>query len=210
MKLLNLIALSVSASVFVAADIAWASNASPEKLNFESTEDPKSHGRGRLRGPAEERMASLEPLAEGTTRVVGEVLPKIESIGMSANTVAEKVGGLAAGRAAAKKRLKRMYASNWRPGFLRWFKATQKRGSSRNQRLSQDLRAVVRREIQQRLLANAVTDLDLARVEEEITQKFMAELREAEMESKASAARRRNRRVTREEGTTTSVAANDA
>ncbi|CAI5723809.1 unnamed protein product [Hyaloperonospora brassicae] len=90
MKLIHLFGLLVSASVFVGADIAWASDASPEKLNFESTEDPKSHGRGRLRGPAEERMASLEPLAEGTARIVGKVLPKIESIG--AKTVPKKAG----------------------------------------------------------------------------------------------------------------------
>ena len=95
MKLLNLIVLFVSTSLFVAADIAWASDASPEKLNFDSTEDPKSHGRGRLRGPMEERTAFLEPLAEGTARIVREVLPKIESAGMSTNTVAKKAGHVA-------------------------------------------------------------------------------------------------------------------
>ncbi|CAI5740501.1 unnamed protein product [Hyaloperonospora brassicae] len=92
MKLLNLIALSVSASLFVAADVAWASDASTKKLDLDSTEETKGHLRGSLRGPVEERVASLEPLAAGIVRLSGGVPAKIGTAGMSAEALAKNVG----------------------------------------------------------------------------------------------------------------------
>ncbi|CAI5740480.1 unnamed protein product [Hyaloperonospora brassicae] len=103
MKLLNLNALFLSASLFFAADVAWASDASPEKLDLDSIEDTKSHRRGLLRGPAEERMAPGEPCAEGTARIIREVWPKIESIGMSTETVAENAGHVAIPSASGER-----------------------------------------------------------------------------------------------------------
>ena len=205
MKLLNLIALFVSTSLFFAADVSWASNASPDPIK-----NTKSHARDLLRGPAEERVASLEPLAEGVVRVAGEVSQRIEGIGMSAETVAEKSGGLVAGRAAAKKRTKRKYGSNWRPGFLGKFKASRERESGRKKSLREYLRAVARHEIRKRISGKAVTNLDYAQVVEEMTQDFMAELSKAAMKRKASPAPKRNRKATREEATATDLIANDA
>ncbi|CAI5740361.1 unnamed protein product [Hyaloperonospora brassicae] len=88
MKLMNLIALSVGASLFVAADLAWASDASPEKLDFESIGDMESG-----RGPAEERMEHVDPGSIGIFSDFIRTWPKIESADTRIGKLAEKLSG---------------------------------------------------------------------------------------------------------------------
>ncbi|CAI5740352.1 unnamed protein product [Hyaloperonospora brassicae] len=91
MKLIKLIALSVGASLFVAADVAWASDASPEKLDFESIRGTDS-GRGPSRGPAEERMRGFtDAVYIGNRYGIEKIVPKIESADMGFEKVAEKL-----------------------------------------------------------------------------------------------------------------------
>ena len=93
MKLLNLIALSVSASFFVAADVVRASDASPTKLDLDSTEDTKSQRRDRMRGPAEERMEHVDPALIGIFSDILKPWPKIESADTRIGKLAEKLSG---------------------------------------------------------------------------------------------------------------------
>lgn len=119
MKLINPIALSVSASLFAAADVAWASDASPAKLNYETIKDMES-GRGLLRGPAEERMRGFtDPIFHDGALVMAKILPKIESNDMRIEKLAEKSNGHVAPPAASFEHHQGRDAMVKRPTSLR-------------------------------------------------------------------------------------------